>query len=89
MKLSAVAQCGLRKDFYGVHALLTRHCPLSELLALYREKFQISDITPVLYGLSYFDDAEQEPEPLMLEKTTWKQVKQDIVQWLNQATRSL
>jgi hypothetical protein len=89
MKLSAVAQRGSRKDFYDVHALLTRHRPLNELLALYRQKFQVSDITPVLYGLAYFDDAEQEPEPLMLAKTSWKQVKKDITQWLKQATRSL
>jgi hypothetical protein len=87
MKLSAIAQRGSRKDFYDVHALITRHRPLAEMLRLYREKFDVSDIGPVLYGLAYFDDAEDEPEPLMLADIRWKQVKKDILQWLKEVTR--
>jgi len=85
MKLSAIAQRGARKDFYDVHALLTRHRPLGELLRLYQQKFSVSDISPVLYGLAYFDDAEQEPEALLLEKISWKQIKKDILGWLKEA----
>lgn len=88
MKLSAIAQRGSRKDFYDVHALLNRHQPLSVLLQLYQQKFGVSDISPVLYGLAYFDDAENEPEPILLEKVSWKQVKKDILQCLRNITRS-
>lgn len=85
MKLSAIAQRGSRKDFYDVHALLQRHRPLAELLQLYRQKFNVTDISPVLYGLAYFDDAEAEPPPILIEKIAWKQVKKDILQWLKEA----
>ena len=88
MKLSAIAQRGSRKDFYDTHTLLSCHHPLAELLRLYQQKFNVSDISPVLYGLAYFDDAENEPEPILLAKISWKQVKKDILQWLKDFSRS-
>ena len=87
MKLSAIAQRGSRKDFYDVHALLTRHRPLNELLQLYRQKFGVSDISPVLYGLAYFDIAENEPASVLLVKIGWQQVKKDILERLREETR--
>jgi len=78
MKLSAIAQRGSRKDFYDVHAILERHQQLPVLLNLYQKKFGVSDISPVLYGLAYFDNAELEPESNLLEKVSWEQVKKDI-----------
>jgi predicted nucleotidyltransferase component of viral defense system len=87
MKLSAIAQRGSRKDFYDAHALITRYRPLSELLQLYREKFQVSDISPVLYGLVYFDDAESEPVPSLLWKSNWRSVKREIRLWVKDLTR--
>jgi hypothetical protein len=86
MKLSAVAQRGSRKDFYDVHTLISRHCPLPEMLRLYQQKFSVHDIAPVLYGLAYFDDADQEPEAMLLNQIAWKQVKREILQWLKAAT---
>ena len=88
MKLSAIAQRGSRKDFYDTHTVLSRQRPLAELLHLYQQKFNVSDISPVLYGLAYFDDAENEPAPILLAKISWKQVKNDILQWLKDFSRS-
>lgn len=87
MKLSAVAQRGSRKDFYDIHTLISRHRPLADLLQLYQQKFRVGDISPVLYGLAYFDDAEQEPEPSMLIKLPWKQVQKDLAGWLREMAR--
>jgi hypothetical protein len=88
MKLSAIAQRGSRKDFYDMYALLARHQPLELLLGFYQKKFSVSDISPVLYGLSYFDDAEKEPEPILLEKVSWNQVKKDLSQRVKEFTRA-
>jgi len=84
MKLSAIAQRGSRKDFYDVRALISRHRPMAEMLELYRQKFSVTDISPVLYGLAYFDDAEGEPDPILLEKVNWKQVKKELARWLKE-----
>ena len=72
MKLSALAQRGTRRDFVDVHALAQEFRPLPEMLDLYRRKFDVEDTTHVVYGLSYFDDADAEQMPTMLRDTDWK-----------------
>jgi hypothetical protein len=86
MKLSAIAQRGLRKDFCDVYMLGIKHRPLKELLDLYSQKFKSSDISPVLYGLSYFRDAEEEPMPRMLFDVNWKTIKRAIQNWVREFT---
>ncbi len=78
MKLSAVAQRGSKKDFVDVYALLMKHRPLVDLLDLYSEKYRVSDISHVLYGLAYFDDAERERMPAMLWDVGWDEVR-DVI----------
>lgn len=85
MKLAAVAQRGTRKDFVDIHALLRRHRPLPELLDLYRRKYDAEDVGHLLFGLSYFDDAEAEVMPTMLEDVAWDEVKE----WVAGAVRDL
>ena len=84
MKLSAIAQRGLRKDFCDIYILGIRHRPLPELLKLYQRKFNIKDISPVLYGLSYFDDAESEPMPRMLLDVKWATIKKTVQGWVKE-----
>jgi hypothetical protein len=82
MKLSAIAQRGSKKDFFDVYALCTQHRPLEQLLELYQRKFKVTDIGPVLYGLVYFDDAEEEREPLLLSGVKWSAVKKAFRTWV-------
>jgi len=82
MKLSAIAQRGARKDFLDLYAIVRKHRPLSELLPLYSKKFQTADIAHVLYGLSYFEDAESEPMPEMLWTEDWDQIKDKVQAWV-------
>jgi predicted nucleotidyltransferase component of viral defense system len=82
MKLSALAQRGARKDFCDIYALGMKHFSLSEMLEFYRTKFGIRDIGHVLYGLSFFDDAEKERMPEMLWDIEWKGIKRTIQGWV-------
>lgn len=84
MKLSAIAQRGSKKDFLDVYALCRRHRPLLELISSYQQKFGVEDIGPVLYGLVYFDDADQEPNPFMLWDVSWNEVKNEFRNWVKQ-----
>lgn len=85
MKLAAVAQRGSRKDFWDVYALALRHKPLARMMDLYRRKFGISDLSHVLYGLTYFDDAEREPEPEVLWDISWAEVREALLGWVRDA----
>lgn len=82
MKLSAIAQRGSMKDFFDTYVLCTQHRSLEQLLELYQFKFDVADIGPVLYGLVYFDDAEEEHDPLLLSPVAWRDVKQAFRDWV-------
>ncbi len=82
MKLLAVAQRGARKDFLDVYALGLSAVPLREMLSLFRQKYRVDDVSRVLYGLSYFEDAEAEPMPQVLVDLDWNEVKATIKQWV-------
>ena len=89
MKLSAIVQRGSRKDFYDIYALCRSHHPLVELLELYRQKFAIDDIGPLLYGLVYFAEAEAEPEPVLVQAVRWTAVKKALRAWVREIAGSI
>lgn len=79
MKLSAVANRGRKKDFIDVARLLDLFT-LDEMLALYKSKFSVSEVSFPLRGLMYFEDAEDDPMPEMFDSNlTWDGVKRRIV----------
>jgi hypothetical protein len=82
MKLSAIAQRGARKDFCDLYALGKTSFSLQQMLVFYRKKFGIRDIGSVLYGLVYFDDAENERMPRMLWNVNWRDIKKTILEWV-------
>lgn len=88
MKLAALTQRGARKDFCDIYVLGIRHRPLEELLQLYKRKFKVRDISSVLYGLSFFDDAEEERMPKMLIDVKWKTIKNTIQDWVKEIGKS-
>jgi hypothetical protein len=84
MKLAAIAQRGSRKDFIDLYAISLRHKPLSELVQLYRRKYLTDDVGHVLVGLTYFDDADAEPSPTMLQEMPWDEIKRRFALWVRE-----
>ena len=87
MKLSAIAQRGARKDFCDIYALGTKRFEFKEMLELYQRKFKIQDISHVLYGVVYFDDAEKERMPKMLWDVKWAEIKKVIQGWVKEVEK--
>ena len=40
----------------------------------------------LLYSLSFFDDADEEPMPRMLEDAEWEWIKTTIQEWLGECS---
>jgi len=78
MKLNAIAGRGSKKDFVDVYQLLNDFS-LSEMLTFYAQKYPNGSEFMVLKSLLYFDDAEIEPDPIMLIPITWSQIKERII----------
>ena len=75
----AIGQSGTRRDFIDLHILLDRLAwDLAALVAATEEKFPGQPINLMFYlkALTYFDDAEVEPMPMMLVRLSWRQVRQ-------------
>lgn len=84
MKLAAIASRGSRKDFIDLWLLVSRHRSLREYLDCFRAKFEMRDIGHVVRSLSFFDDADEEPQPRMLLDLQWDRVKKDLLTWVSE-----
>jgi len=82
MKLAAIASRGSRKDFIDLWVLISRHRPLSQYLDLFRKKYESRDVGHVVRSLTYFDDADEEPDPRLLISVRWERIKSDLLGWV-------
>ena len=82
MKLNAIVGRGSKKDFYDLHQLL-HEFTLAEMLFFYKTKYPAGSEFMVLKSLLYFDDAENEPDPIALKPIRWHEVKNTIISLVN------
>ena len=80
MKLDAVTGRGKKKDFFDLYFLLKQYS-MNELLALYNEKYKHATIFHVIKSINYFEEAEAEPDPIVVnKKVTWMKVKKTLTE---------
>lgn len=77
MKVAAIIGRGTKKDFIDLYFLLKRYS-LQEILDLYLQKYPDGSLFIAIKSLSYFEDAEPDPMPLMFEEDDWADVKASI-----------
>lgn len=80
MKLEAISSRGSKKDFVDFY-FLSREFALDELFTAHGKKFgdDLSNRYHLLKSLVYFDDAENQPMPVMVDKISWEEIKGAIV----------
>jgi hypothetical protein len=79
MKLNAIAGRGSKKDFIDLYFLL-KEFSLEEILSFYEKKYQDGSVFMVQKSLTYFENADEQLNPKMLEKTfNWETCKQKII----------
>ncbi len=78
-KFKTLSQRGSKKDFYDLYEIFAfGHLTIQEGTDLFKRRFQNTGINfyHVLRSLTYFEDAEGDPEPrLLLHSYEWKEVK--------------
>lgn len=83
MKLSAIANRGAKKDFFDIYELLKTYS-ISDMFEFFSIKFPKTAHFHILKSLTYFEDAEQEFDPIYLNNTDWEQVKSTIEKNVNE-----
>ena len=78
MKLAAITNRGSKKDFIDI-ALLIKILGLQQMMKFYHEKYPDGMEMMVLRSLVYFQDAEVQPDPVMLIPYNWDSIKKLIL----------
>jgi hypothetical protein len=79
MKLNAIAGRGSRKDFIDIYFLL-KYFSLDEMVFFYLQKYHDGSEFLVRKSLTYFEDAESEAMPLMIQQVSWDTIKETILE---------
>jgi hypothetical protein len=79
MKLSAISSRGSKKDFVDLYFILQKHS-LDELFVSFEKKFKDVKYQKLhfLKSLVYFDDANKDPDPDMIEEVSWTDIKAQL-----------
>ena len=77
MKLSAIAKRGSKKDFWDLYFILKKFS-FQDLFNFYESKFGKESLFFVIKSLTYFDDANLDPDPIKIINVTWENVKSTI-----------
>jgi hypothetical protein len=76
MKITAIASRGAKKDFVDLYYIL-QHLGPQNVFSRFSEKYPIERLDPYHYmrSLTYFEDADTEPDPHMLAPWSWEDTK--------------
>jgi hypothetical protein len=79
MKLAAICQRSVKRDYVDLHAILTAGgVSLGDLVGAWNRKYPGKDVGFALRALAYFADVDKARMPEMLSRTTWEKVKSDL-----------
>jgi len=81
MKMNAIAGRGSKKDFIDVYYLL-QYFTLEVMIDLYLQKYSNGSEFLVRKSLTYFEDADAEEMPLMMEDISWNRIKERVLEVL-------
>jgi len=83
MKIFAILQRGKKKDFFDISLLLDNY-GLEQIITWYQKKYAGNlMLISIPTALLYFDDAEQDEEPVLLTANSWSNVKKNISAHVN------
>ncbi len=93
MKIAAICERGTKRDFIDLFFILKvkKILTLEEALKLYDKKFKLlkENKFHILKSLCYFEDAEKEPMPKMVEKVEWIEVKKFFEKEVSRIAKAL
>jgi hypothetical protein len=79
MKINAVAGRGSKKDFIDLYFLM-KEFTLTDMLSFYQRKYSDGSIFMAQKSLTYFEDADMQPQPKMFMDFDWDLCKQTFLE---------
>ena len=77
MKIVAISQRGRKRDFFDLYLYCLNREPLARIIERAIEQYpgQEDNLNHIIKSLTYFADAEGEPEPKIFFKASWQDIK--------------
>lgn len=90
MKIVAISQRAEKKDFFDIYEIAKIHS-IPEIKEWFHEKYRQKEKNcyHILKSLFYFHDAEESPDPVSLNGTTWNEVKDYLISREKELTKAL
>jgi hypothetical protein len=82
LKLNAVAGRGAKKDFWDIHELLN-HYSFEDMMSFYYKRYPNNSLMMVCKSITFFGDADLEPDPHCFKNLNWENIKKDIIKKIN------
>lgn len=81
MKVVAISQRAEKKDFFDIYEILRLYTPY-QLRQMFLEKYKESRVNcyHILRSFFYFDEADKSPDPVVLNKTNWDEIKKFFIE---------
>lgn len=81
MKMDVISRGGRKKDFWDLH-LLHNKFSITQMLSLYEKRYPYGASTEeCIIGLTNFNIADNDPDPICLQHKMWQLIKLDFVDW--------
>jgi len=83
MKIAAISERGTKRDFVDLYRIAKKEgLSIRDAILLFSKKYRYasSALPHVLKSMTYFEDAEKEKMPVMVEKALWENVKKFFLQ---------
>lgn len=89
-KLKTIAQRGKKKDFIDLYCVLNfQFLSIEQIISIFKRKFPEMNCYQVLKSLTYFEDAEGDPEVVSKEKLSWEEIKSYFISNISEFERYL
>jgi len=82
LKLNAIAGRGAKKDFWDFHELMN-HYSFDQMLGFYQKRYPNKAMMMVAKSLTYFVEADLQPNPGCFKKLSWEKIKKNIKREFN------
>ncbi len=81
MKITAISQRGRKRDFFDLYWCAKNIEPLEQTIRRLKKQYPsvAHDYHHILKSLTYFEDAESDPEPEINFRADWKEVKKFFI----------
>lgn len=77
MKIEAIASRGARKDFVDLYFICQEGLSVGDAVSAFKQRFARArpDVAHRVKALTFFEDAEREPETLLLRSVSWPAIR--------------